>query len=365
MRLISATSFKAKDGVVFPSRSFHWDAGPVLDACAVEASYGHLLVLTADGALHGADLNTNESRRLCGISLPSMEAEDGGSYFGRPRYRLHSSADGRYAAVVVDRGRYGTVVDTRGGAVTMHLHGGDYCEETVPFSACFLRFNGRDVFIHRTAWNRLDVSDPATGRCLTERHIAPYETSGQMPAHYLDYFHGQLLPSPEGGLIFDDGWVWHPISIPRVWSVTKWLTANPWESEDGASIVDLPMRDDWTQPTCWIDEQRLAMWGSGEWDEEESEEVKRGPGLRIFDVAGTKPSIGEWWPMEGVNNLPNLFSDGKRLYVASDGGTTTWEIASRTPIAEFPGFVAQLLHRSRRALVCFGPDSIRDIVLTL
>jgi len=334
-----------------------------LDVCAIEASYGHLLVLTAGGALHGIDLNTEESTRLCITHLPDMAVQESDGHFGSPSYRLHSSADGKYAAIVVDRGQSGVVVETQGGTPTMHLHGGDYCEETVPFSACFLRFGGSNVFVHRTAWNRLDAADPATGESLTDRYIAPYEVSGQMPAHYLDYFHGQLLPSPEGSLIYDDGWVWHPISIPRVWSVKKWLAANPWESEDGDSIIDLAARDDWTQPACWIDEQHIAMWGSAEWDAAAAEEVKRGPGLWILDVTAPAPSLGGWWSMEGMQKVSSLFSDGKRLYLANDTGTTAWDIASRTQVADFPGFVARLLCRFRRTLVSFGPDTIREITL--
>ena len=346
------------------SQTFRW-GGPaaVLDVFAVAATYGDLLVVTADGALHGVDMEARNCARLCTVKLPALAAVDGNKHFGKPRHRLHASADGRYAAIVVDQGQNGIVVETQSGRTTMQLHGGDYHEETVPFSACFVRIRGGDVLVHRTAWNRLDAADPATGRSLTDRYIAPCEASGQTPAHYLDYFHGRLLPSPEGGWIFDDGWVWQPISIPRIWSVTQWLATNPWESEDGASIADLAMREDWTQPACWIDEQHIALWGAGVWDLEESEEVQRGPGVQIYDLTGAEPSRREWWPMASVQNAKGLFSDGKRLYLASDAGTTGWDIESREQVAEFPGFIAQLLHRSRGALVSFGPDAIQEFKL--
>jgi hypothetical protein len=158
--LVSETAVHTADGRLFPLRTFQWDGHAILDACVVKASYGHLLVLTADGALHGIDLNTHESAPLCGTNLPGMTVEDGDSHFGKPRHRLHASSDGRYAAIVVDRGRSGIVVETQDGKLTMNLHGGDYCEETVPFSACFLRFGGRNVLVHRTDWNRLDAADP-------------------------------------------------------------------------------------------------------------------------------------------------------------------------------------------------------------
>jgi hypothetical protein len=164
-------------------------------------------------------------------------------------------------------------------------------------------------------------------------------------------------------LIFDDGWVWHPISIPRIWSVTNWLASNPWESEDGVSITDLGMRDDWTQSTCWVDEQHIAMWGAVAWDEEAGGEVKRGPGVWIFDVTGPKPSMREWWPMPGVQKVSDLFSDGECLYIAGNAGTTVWDIDFRAQIAEFPEFIARLLDRSRDALLSFEADAIREISL--
>lgn len=48
------------------------------------------------------------------------------------------------------------LVSTVDGKVVMTPDGGDDNEDTVPFSAAFARHDGQDVFIHSTAWNRLD-----------------------------------------------------------------------------------------------------------------------------------------------------------------------------------------------------------------
>jgi len=77
------------------------------------------------------------------------------------RRRLHVSWRGDFAAVVNDYGRHGQVLDLRSGRVTMMLDGGDYHPETVPFSLAFFEARGRPVVIHRSDWNRLDLSDPA------------------------------------------------------------------------------------------------------------------------------------------------------------------------------------------------------------
>jgi hypothetical protein len=219
------------------------------------------------------------------------------------------------------------------------------------------------VFIHRTAWNRLDAADPATGASLTSRDIAPYEAGGERPVHYLDYFHGQLLPGPDGILIFDDGWVWHPISIPRVWSVSSWLKLNPWESEDGASIVDLATRDDWTKPTCWIGERHLALWDLAAWDEDGREETGHSPGVRILDVT-KQMALPDVWPMDSQSeSVLDLLSDGARLYVVDDVGTTAWDIASRAKLSRFAGFTARSLDRARNSLVAYGDFAISELQL--
>lgn len=79
---------------------------------------------------------------------------------------------------------------------------------------------------------------------------------------------------------------------------TDWLRCNPWESEDGASIVELTMRDDWTTPAGWINERHLALWGLADWDANEFAETGQGPGVRILDVTESKQSQDGRWPMD-------------------------------------------------------------------
>jgi len=143
---------------------------------------------------------------------------------GLPGYELPASADGEFAALVFDGGRQGLVVDLAPFRVALRLDGGDYYQNTVPFSACFLSFQGDTVLVHRTAWNRLDASDPRSGRLLTARGPTSYE-NGERPPHYLDYFHGLLRPSPSGTLLFDAGWVWQPAGVPCVFDAAAWHEA--------------------------------------------------------------------------------------------------------------------------------------------
>ncbi len=340
--------------------SLSWSSAPIVDVCTICADDGRLLVLTEDGALYGLSLNSGVRTLRCRVDLPDLAhgKDKETPYFGVPRHRLHASVDGRYAAIVVDHGQQGVVVWTATGEVTQRLDGGAYYEETVPFSVCFVRHGGRDVLIHRSAWNRLDASDPATGELLTARHITPYESGDTLPEHHLDYFHGKLLPSPDGYRLFDDGWVWHPIALPRAWSVTDWLDTNPWESEDGESIAKIVIRDDWNMPACWIDERHIALWGLADWNEEEFEETGQGPGVRISDVTtGPWPSAHKI-PMDIEDKVSGLFSNGRHLYVAASTGTTVWDIATGSHLDAFDGFVARVHDRERGTLVSFTPDVI-------
>lgn len=342
-------------------RQFTWRGAPILDACTVDATPGALLLLTADGTLWRVDTAATSSTELCVVALPVLPVDERQGVFGVPRHRLYASHDGAYAAVVSDLGIQGQVINTRTGQRTISLDGGDYHPETVPFSTCFVRWNGRDLLVHRTDWNRLDVSDPATGACLTDRQFGQRNADGDWPPHYLDYFHGALFPSPSGGRLLDDGWVWHPLSIPRIWSVDPWLSSNPWESEDGASVIDVCQRDMWTIPVCWISDDRLAFWGTLDWDDEEGESARKGPGVQLVQLVGTTAQQEDWWPMPERGYVTAIFSDGIHLYVATKSGTTVWCLATREQVAVYPDFMARLFDRTRRVLIAFDGNSIAEI----
>lgn len=353
MTSISKTHLLGADQRASALNSLAWAGSPIVDACMVDAYYGHLLVLTENATLRGVDLESGACIDLCSVALPALGTKQ---RFGAARYRLHASADGKHAAIVVDRGTEGVVVEVSTGRLTMRLDGGDYHADTVPFSACFLRFQGRDVLVHRTQWNRLDVSDPATGEALTER-----DTDAE-PERHLDYFHGQLLPSPDGSRLLDDGWVWHPVGIPRAWSVSDWLGANVWESEDGPSAVNLSMREDWNLPICWIGNRHVALWGLDSWDEEVDEEAETGPGVRILDVTQQKQTAERRLTMD-VNPIQviDLYSSGDHLYVTASGGTTVWDMTSGAQIAAYPDFIAWLHHTIRGSLIAIRPEAIVEL----
>jgi hypothetical protein len=245
----------------------------------------------------------------------------------QPRLRVHAAPGGRFAAVVVDYGRHGLMLDLDRDQITMQLDRGTYHPETTPYPVTFAAVDGELVLVHATDWNRLDLSDPATGALLTPRTIASPTNDEPRPAHDLDYFHGRLHLSPGGRWIADDGWVWAPVGVPRLWNLYRWRLRNPFESEDGSSAHSLCQRDyHWDSPMCWIGEDRLAISGIG------GDDLALISGVRIFDpVTGAETArfAGPSGP---------LHSDGTRLYSATPTGLHIWDPDTGHRTGQIPGF---------------------------
>jgi len=253
--------------------------------------------------------------------------------------------------VVTDYGRYGQVLDLSSGRPTMALDGGDYFPETVPFSLTFAEVRGRTILVHRTSWNRLDISDPATGKLLTERGPTSYRSGEQQPEHYLDFFHGALHVSPGSKRILNDGWVWHPIGVLTTWCIEPWLSENAWESEDGPSKLDVCAREEWDRGATWIDDQRLAISGLGE------DEEKMSAGARVFDASSVGPPgpnrhEGRW--ARELIAFPgpagSFFSDGTWLFSSDPSGLSRWDPGTGELTGQIPGFEARWYHRDAREL---------------
>jgi hypothetical protein len=288
------------------------------------------LLLTSDDQIVRLDAGTGTTTALAQATV-AAEADDDPRR--PPRRRLHASADGRFAAVVNDYGQHGQVIDLHTGRATLTLDGGSYHADTVPFSFAFVQDGQRTLVIHRSDWNRLDISDAATGALLTERGPTSYPAGGQRPEHYLDYFHGALRVSPAGRWLADDGWIWHPVGVPMVWDLRRWIGGDVWESEDGPSRQQLCARDyHWDSPLCWVGEDLLAVAGIGEDDEAMLD------GVRVFDAA----TGGERASFAGPTGP--LFADARRLYAAAPGGLDIWDHRTGERTGTVPGFVPVAYH---------------------
>ncbi|MBW8810026.1 hypothetical protein [Lysobacter capsici] len=335
-----------------------WSGPDLLDAAEVRRVDGDLLVLDAAGGISCIDLESGAVALLGTVILREQAIEDDGRYGVASRWRLHASADGAFAAIVFDGASHGVVVDLDDFRITLTLDGGEYYPQTVAFSLCFLSLRGNAVVVHRTAWNRLDASDPRTGALLTQRGPTTY-VDGQAPPHYLDYFHGRLHPNPSGSRLLDDGWVWQPVGIPRVFDAVAWLTGNVWESEDGPSVLALTYCDDWNVPACWIDDDRIALGSMSDWNDEEFASDPAPAGIRIVDLSQPSTTPDRKLPMSAAPQA--LFANARSIFAAHGTDTSVWSVDSGDCTQVLHEFQATHHHRRRQELLEVTARRIRRV----
>ncbi len=328
------------------------ELGPIADLAPIHAASGSAwLLLAASGALIRFDADTRAWSAVAECSVPAEPDHE--PWYGHAlRRRLHVSPSGEFAAVVHDYGRRGQVLDLRSGRVTMALDGGDYYPQTVPFSLAFFQARGRTIVVHRSEWNRLDLSDPVSGELLSVRETPLHGDDKKQPPHYLDYFHGALIVDPTGTRVIDDGWVWHPLGVPVAFSLARWQGENVWESDDGPSRLELCGRDYWGHAIAWLDDHQVAISGIGD------DDVTMLPGARIFDVtrrgkadpAGAQvPLADEVLAFAGPSGM--FFSEGGWLFSSSDTGLSRWDPTTGERTGQLAGFQPTHHHRGTRELV--------------
>jgi hypothetical protein len=212
------------------------------------------------------------------------------------------------------------------GRTVGSLDRGEYLPETQRFPFAFLALAGGEAYVHGTDWNVLDISDAATGHRLTARSFPPGDRDRP-----LDYFHGELAVSPDGRWIADDGWVWHPVGVPMVWSVAAWL-ANPYEPEDGPTLRQLADRPNWNEPIVWCGD-RVVLRGLSTTNGRELS-----PGAMLCDPTGDAE------PVVFTGPKGRLLSFDGRLFSSTVDGLTEWNPTTGEHVGHLPGFRPTTVH---------------------
>jgi hypothetical protein len=315
----------------------------VIDLQPIEASAGLWLACTSTGSLIEINPVQRSVRTMAQVPPDGLDFDNGvvsetsESWTHGPRITLRVSRKGEMAAVANTYGRRGVVLDLITGQVTMRLLRDEYHEDVSAFPLAFCELDDRLVVIHGTQWNRLDVSDARTGVLLTQRQPTSYLQGEGRPAHYLDYFHCQLSVSPGQQFIADNGWVWHPVGVVTTWSLPRWLHENVWESEDGPSKKSPCWRGYyWDGPLCWIDDQRLAVWGYGQDDQWQISAVC------VYDAV-TGEQV-QWF----AGPRGSLAFDKYLFAFDQKEGTSVWDVASGERLVKEEGFCPAGLHRGAK-----------------
>jgi hypothetical protein len=333
--------------------------GRILDVQPISsASTSQWVTLTTDGVLYTLDLDGGTSTLLARVEMPlEYTPEYDSAHLQREKLSLYLSPGGDTAAVVQNYGLHGSMIDLADGRELMRLGRENHCAWASPFPLAFVEREGRTLLIHGTSWNRLDISDPRTGELLTPRQVV--RTEHVTAEHYLEYFHFRLAPSPEGGWIAEDGWVWHPIGMVVTWSLDRWLQQNVWESEDGPSRKRLVTRVEWDQPLCWLDDRRLAVWGSGEGEPVCSngalgwgENPAFVPAVRIFDVVSGEEV--RWF----AGPRGALFFDEHLFSCSGVIGTAVWDAATGERLHHDPTCRPTRYHRGTKQFLTVLPNGV-------
>ncbi|MFF2156028.1 hypothetical protein ACFVVQ_11995 [Paenibacillus chitinolyticus] len=248
------------------------------------------IVVTEKGNLYTLDTVSDSIEQICSVQCPEINFEE--------RVTLAVSVQEEFISVVNTYGKNGVIVDISQKKILRTFERDDYHFEQSIFPAVFLEDNNRTLFVQGTKWNRLDITDVRTGESVVPRPYPYCGTDEDDPSeaeHRLDYFHGQLLVSPGGDWIADNGWIWHPTGSVTAWNVQKWVNENVWESEDGESRTTLWWgKYDWNEPICWMGETKIGIIGRYDPDllaEEEETPLSEDFLIRVMDVRDGKESL--------------------------------------------------------------------------
>lgn len=315
----------------------------------IEKTTGTWLGCTPTGSLIEINLSSRQVRAVAQLTPDALDFD--GSIIRTetepwkisPRMILRVSRDGSLAAVANTYGSRGGVVDLRSGQLTMTLDRGKYHVDVSIFPLALIEQGSRTLIIHGTDWNRLDISDARTGVLLTQRHPTSYKTGELRPPHFLDYFHGELLVSPDQEFVADNGWAWQPVGVVSLWSLRRWLEENVWESEDGPSVKGLRLRYYWNEPLCWLDGHRLCMWGYDVNDTVIAAAL-------IFDVRTGK--MVKWFP----GPKGSLAFDEHLFSFDPAEGMTVWDIQTGARLAHEQTLCPAGYHRNGRHFLTIKED---------
>lgn len=241
-------------------------------------------------------------------------------------------------------GQHGVVVNLNTGSVTMRLSRDNYHIIHSIFPIAFCEIKGRLLLIHGTAWNRLDISDPYSGRLITDRSLTPYRKGDPRPEHYLDYFHSELVVSPNQEWIADNGWIWSPAGGVMSWNLRRWVEENVWESEDGPSKRPLCARwYYWDGSLCWMGDQTLAVCGYGPHLESLI------PAAWLFDAESGDEL--RWF----AGPTGSLVFDTYLFSLSKEHGTSVWDAATGERLLLDPAFSPTRYHRGTQQFLTLLP----------
>ena len=288
------------------------------------------LGLSENHELFTLDTTNHKKEKCCAVDLSALTSVS--------KLSMKVSVNGDYVAIAETYGQYGTVIDLSSGQEMFSLDRGDYetGNKNSRFSFAFAQVGGLDTIIHATQWNRLDVTELHTGRCLTDRADRSQ-----------NYFHASLHVSPSHIWMIDNGWIWHPIGIMQKWKMDEWINDNPFMLDENISVLT-GSEHFWDRPLCFIDENRVAVWGKTVDDEQSDDDFLSA--ISIFDMKTSEESSFFLVPHEG-----ELFVEDDFIYVVSkEHGTSKWNLTTGELVKEDHSFKPHRYHPNAKLFLQIG-----------
>lgn len=292
--------------------------------CYVGGTTAHTgFVLDKQWTISRIDTHTGHVTKI--IDLPQDERSD--DYL----YQLVPGIQDRYLAFTYqhtdrrDMNR-GYVLNTETCEVILNLDTQDSLGGLTNFPVNFFTLDGKDLIVHGTDWNRLDISDLATGEILTNRNLDETPEEKEEWSCFSER-NGHIVVSPDQTRAACVGWVWHPIGVAHTWRLDNWLRSNPFEVDVSEEKVSQAAWDyDWGATIRWVGNQRLAIWSGDEFLID-----AKNPHVLIVDVTNSDQRLR----IEGPEN--NFYTDGEVLIAARSSGVGLWSAEDGDLLAMHPG----------------------------
>lgn len=253
------------------------------------------------------------------------------------------SKNSRYLAVANTFGENACVYDLIKKKICLELKRDDYHIEHSKFPLDFAERDGKTLLVHGTDWNRLDVTDVESGKLLTTREFKQNDDDPK-GRYGLDYFHADLMISPDDNWILENGWAWHPVGIPVTFNLRDWLKKNVWESESGPSRKTHGILDYWPSSACWINDDTLALCGL-------EEDYRTSHGVRLIDVQNGK--CKKMIPADGGK----YFFD-RYFFVSNTSGFSAWNVETAELMLESASFHPRKYHRELKQFLSWEQNNM-------
>jgi hypothetical protein len=162
--------------------------------------------------------------------------------------RAIASRDGEYAVLYEMLGTKGIILHR--GKHLREINRSYYHAHVYEYPIAILELRDRRIALAHCpeSYNRLEIEELESGQKLTLRE-------GESP----DFFHSRLAVSPNAEYLLSAGWVWHPLDVAQVYSISNALKT--------AATLDKPEKFDFPDKlweihsAAFLDDHTLMMVG--------------------------------------------------------------------------------------------------------